>query len=69
MRCELCGEVSAFYTGLVNPWSECRNCGGKYCHYCTRGQESPSGSAAPEHLYVVAKQRACPRCNHRLTKA
>ena len=66
MQCDLCGHTTYTYTGLMNPWYECRECGAQFCDKCCKGQESDSGYVSVEDLYQVSRSKSCARCNNPL---
>ena len=69
MICDLCGHTTHTYTGMLNPWHQCRECGAQYCDRCSRGQEPDGPSyASPEDLYQVSRSKSCPRCDSPLYK-
>jgi len=68
MECTLCGKSTMVYTGMLNPWHECRNCGALYCDSCSRGQESGAGYVTVEDLYQVSRTKSCPRCDNQIYK-
>lgn len=64
MICDLCGTKSLIYTGLINPWYECRNCGALYCDPCSSGECENHENVTDEDLYKLSRNKKCPRCNH-----
>lgn len=68
MQCALCGRTTYAYTGMLNPWYECRECGALYCDRCSRGQAPEEGYATEEDLYQVANLKTCVSCNSGLRR-